>query len=272
MSDPEKNKGATPKRPPDSPSTSSKRLRDRVSFYEKVWTGSGSSSLDSDDVVNVDELERKLAEERARHLEHTHIEHVQLRQTPPTSPRHLVQHLQEIKPDGSIEETLIERVEEGDVASGMKTVKFEKVTVRKSVKQITSTTSSVRALSSRTPSEELLLEDSAYQTHTNGSALSHSKSSSISSLTGRFPSEESLRRTPSRENDKDDWETSSNGSGKVASSSSEWYSEYRTQSFQTHSPTKRDYFRSKSEYDHHIATIRGQLFYLIQFLFFSFNT
>lgn len=264
MSDIDKNKGATPKRPPDSPASSSKRLRDRVSFYEKVWTGSGSSpsSLESDDSLNVEELEKKLADDRSRHLEHAHIEHVHLRQTPtppPLSPRHLVQHLQEIKPDGSVEETLIETVEEGDTATGMKTVKFEKVTVRKSVKQITSTTSStVRTISSsRTPSEEHVHEDSAYQTHTNGSGLSHSKSSSISSLTGRFPSEESLRRTPSRENE-NDWETSSNSSSKVACSSSEWYNEYRTQSFQTHSPTKRDYFRSKSEYDHHIATIRGQ--------------
>lgn len=249
MSDPDQSKGATPKRPPDSPRSASSRLRDRVSFFEKVWTGSsGPGSLDSTDSVNVD----------IRHADHAEIEHFALRHAPPLSPRQLVQHLQEIKPDGSVEETLIQTVEEGDVASGTKTVKFEKVTVRKSVKHISSSTSTVRTITSRTPSEEHVLEDSAYQTHTNGSGFSHSKSSSVSSLTGRFPSEESLRRTPSRERLREDWETSSNGSSRVASSSSEWYNEYRTQSFQTHSPTKRDFCRSKSEYDQHIATIRGQ--------------
>lgn len=255
MSDPNKPTGATPKRPPESPTGSGKRLRDRVSFFEKVWTGSRTGAVDAGDTINVDELEKRLADERSRHLEHAELEHVSLKHTPPGSPKHLVEHHQQIKPDGSVEETLIETIEEGDVATGARTVKFEKVTVRKSVRQITSSTT-VRTLSSRTPSEEHYPEDSAYQTQTNGSGMSHSKSSSVSSLTGRTPSEESLRRTPSREALKDDWDSSSGSSSKVVSSSSEWYNEYRTQSFQTHA-SKRDYYRSKSEYDHHIATIRG---------------
>ncbi|CAH1967684.1 unnamed protein product [Acanthoscelides obtectus] len=53
-----------------------------------------------------------------------------------------------------------------DLATGAKTVKFEKVTVKKTVRHVTSTSSSstsVRQLStSRTPSEERILEDSAY--------------------------------------------------------------------------------------------------------------
>lgn len=160
-----------------------------------------------------------------------------------------------------MQETITTTTEEGDLATGVKTVKFEKVTVRKSVRQVTSTSSSttVRKMSSRTPSEELLLEDSAYMTQSNGNLATSSKTSSISSLTGgRFPSEESLRRTPSKERlNRDDWDDVSSSS-KVTSSSSEWYSEYRTQSFQSGS-SKLEHVRTKTQYDDHIATIRGQL-------------
>lgn len=139
----------------------------------------------------------------------------------------------------------------------MKSVKFERVTVQRTVKQISSST--FRKMTSRTPSEERNLEDSAYATQSNGNLASNSKTSSASSLcTGRFPSEESLRRTPSREMlNKDDWESCSNSSSKVTSSSSEWYNEYRTQSFQS-SANKLDYVRSKSQFDQHIASIRGR--------------
>ena len=101
-----------------------------------------------------------------------------------------------------------------------------------------------------------MLEDSAYVTQSNGNLATSSKTSSISSLGGRFPSEESLRRTPSREGlNRDEWDNASNSS-KVTSSSSEWYSEYRTQSL--HSGTsKLDFVRTKSQFDEHIASIRG---------------
>lgn len=201
MSDQDKKLGATKKRPPDSPSR--RLMSDRVTFYEKVWTGRQTGSLETSPV----EGEQK-----------------------------------EIKPDDTFEETTVHATEEGDLATGSKTVKFEKVTVRKSVK-------------SRTPSEEKLVEDSAYQTESYGNGLSYSKSSSITSLTGRFPSEESLSRISSREQSKEDWDTNSNSS-KMTTSSSEWYNEYRTQSFQQKHIGK-EYFRSKSEYDNHIAIIRG---------------
>lgn len=185
----EKARGAR-KRPPESPS---RRLTDKVSFYEKVWTG-------------------------------TNI------------------------PAGEFEETATHTFEEGDLASGLKTVKFERITVKKTVKEV--------AGKSRTPSEEKFVEDSAYQTESFGNGLPYSKSSSITSLTGRFPSEESLSRvSSSREQSKDDWDSNSNSS-KITTSSSEWYNEYRTQSFQQKHISK-EYFRSKSEYDNHIATIRG---------------
>lgn len=257
MSAPQKDPGDL-KRPPGSPaggpqSPNAKRLRDRVSFFEKVWTGDRASRLeDSSDTVDVEELESKLAEERARHVGPSQLEQVTLRHT---------QSLGEA-PDESFQETVIKTVEEGDLASGVKTVKFEKVTVKKTVRQITSssTTSASHKITSRTPSDEQILDDSAYQTHSNGNLTTHSNSSSVSSLTGRFPSDENLRRTPSRELLKDDWTKddcdSVSGSSKVTNSSSEWYSEYRSQSFQNTS--KLEYVRSKSQYDHHIAVIRGQ--------------
>lgn len=247
MSDPHDRGGTPPRAPPDSPTT--RRLKDRVSFFEKVWSGSRAGTVEPS-AFDVDQLERKLAEDRSKHLTHAQIEHVNLRPTPPSSPKTPF-HTTKFLPDGTVEETLVERVEEGDLASGTKTVKFEKVTVRKSVKHVTTT---VKKVTSRTPSEELLLEDSAYQTHSNGT-FSQSKSSSTTSL-GRFPSEESLRRTPSREGYRDEWDAGSSSSGKAGSSSSEWYNEYRTQSFQPH--VSRHCFSSKTEYDNHIAIIRGQ--------------
>lgn len=256
MSDPNDEQGATPKRCPDSPSSSSgsaKRLRDRVSFFEKVWTGTRSGSVENSETINIEELERKLDEERKRNIGTSQLEQISLRHTPQSSPRHLVEHHQEFFPDGSFEETVVKTVEEGDLTTGMKSVKFEKVVIKKSVQQVT-TTKTVRT-TSRTPSEseERLLEDSAYQTQ-NG--MSQSKSSSFTSLSGRFPSEESLRRTPSKEILRDEWESASNSS-KQTTSSSEWYNEYRNQSFQTGS-SRLEYVRSRSQYDNHIAVIRGQ--------------
>lgn len=109
MSVPQKDRpGEGPKRPPDKrpESPASKRLRERVSFFEKVWSrGTGSrSSLDEDvsPTDAVEDLERRLlAEERARCAEPGRLEHVALRHT--DSPRHVVRHLQEVQPDGSIQ-------------------------------------------------------------------------------------------------------------------------------------------------------------------------
>ncbi|KAG5889995.1 hypothetical protein JTB14_035907 [Gonioctena quinquepunctata] len=255
MSAPKKDPGESPKRPPDSPqSPASKKLRDRVSFFEKVWTGSEAGAVGDGTGVDVQDLERRLEEERSRHLGHTQLEHVTLRQT--SSPRHVV-HLKEVGPDGTFQETYTSTTEEGDLATGAKSVKFEKVTVRKTIRHITasSSSSSLRHLSttSRTPSEELI--DSAYLTQSNGKT---SKTSSTSSLTGKFPSEESLKspeglKSPSKEGG-DEWDGESNSS-KVTNSSSEWYSEYRTHSFHTGS-SRLDYVRSKSQYDDHIQHIR----------------
>lgn len=160
--------------------------------------------------------------------------------------------------DSSFEESFERLVEEGEL-NGSKVVKFEKITVRKSVREVgagggASTRASL-AESSRTPSEEHALEDSAYQSHSHGAPNYGSKSSSVTSFT-RFPSEENLshRRgsSPHQHLGLDD------------RTPSEWYAEYRTQSFHNVA-TRIEYVRSKSEYDAHIAEIKG----IVCFLHFS---
>lgn len=200
--------------------------------------------------LDVSELEKRLEEEKKKNQTHAQLEHVQLRHTPKE-----IFH-QKTGDNDTFEETYLRTVEEGDLSSGSKMVKFEKITVKKSIKEIT-----VRTLGSRTPSEEHILEDSAYHSHGNGV----SKSSSITSLTGRFPSEESLRRTPSKETvGKDDWDSASSSS-KHTTSGSEWYNEYKTQSF-LNSGTKLEFVRSKSQYDSHIAEIRGKYLFFFHFI------
>lgn len=105
MSAPQKDTGEGPKRPPESPqSSSNKKLRDTVSFFEKVWTGTKSTGAHGEGVeVDVDQLERRLAEERARHQEAASLETVSLRRTPVSSPKHEMQHTQGFGPDGSFQ-------------------------------------------------------------------------------------------------------------------------------------------------------------------------
>ncbi|XP_072386756.1 muscle-specific protein 300 kDa isoform X12 [Diabrotica undecimpunctata] len=253
MSQPTKDPGDGAKRRPDSPqSPASKKLRERVSFFEKVWTGSKSGAVGDDGGVDVEDLERRLMEERSRNVVDTHLEQVTLRHT--GSPRHVVQ-MKEIGPDGTYKETYTSTSREGDFTSGTKSVKFEKVTVKKTIRHLTSSTSSTsirQVTSSRTPSEENL--DSAYLTQSNGNLGSIS---SGSSLTGRFPSEESLKSPRKVETSKDEWDGDSSSS-KVTSSSSEWYSDYRTHTFHQSEASRFEFIRSKSQYDEHIQHIKDE--------------
>ncbi|KAL3268200.1 hypothetical protein HHI36_007325 [Cryptolaemus montrouzieri] len=259
----EKGHGESPKRPPDSPkSPDSKKLRESIKFFEKVWTGTRSSTGAATAVSaeDVEDFERRLEEEKNRNVRHTELGEVQLRQTPSSSPRH-IRHHQEIRDDGTIEETITTTQEEGNVETGTKTIKFEKVIVRKTVQQIPSPSKVpeyhiLRKTPSRTPSVERLLEDSAYVTRSNGNAGNTSRDSSLTSFGDKFSSEENLDRSldVSRSGN-DDWDNTSCSGSKVTSSSSEWYSEYRTQSFHSGS-SKLEYVRSKSQFDQHIASIR----------------
>lgn len=201
------------------------RLRDRVSFFEQVWSAGRSPSTE--------DLEDSDARRSLR------------------SPTH--QRPSSRASDSSFEESFERLVEEGEL-NGAKVVKFEKITVKKSVRAISSGSNGdiavvqQRALmeSSRTPSEEHILEDSAYQSHSHGVQSHDSKSSSVTSFT-RFPSEESLsqRRCSSPQQ-----------LGPDERPPSEWYAEYRSQSFQNVA-ARIEYVRSRSEYDAHIAEIKG---------------
>ncbi|EZA53954.1 Nesprin-1 [Ooceraea biroi] len=204
------------------------RLRDRVSFFEQVWS-TGRSPSAEDLLANAD-----------------------ARRSSFRSPTH--RRSSSRASDSSFEESFERLVEEGEL-NGAKVVKFEKITVRKSVREISSNSDTVLAQqrtlteSSRTPSEEHALEDSAYQSHSHGVHSHGSKSSSATSFT-RFPSEESLsqRRCSSPR---------AQQLGPDDRPPSEWYAEYRNQSFQNVA-ARIDYVRSRSEYDAHIAEIKDE--------------
>ncbi|CAG4999363.1 unnamed protein product [Parnassius apollo] len=168
----------------DSPPPSG--LRNRVSFFERVWKGRGSRD-NVDSTANVEEIERRL-EQRKRRPESPKID-VKLKQTrdtesPTKSQETTLQNvrLRHVEPVEEIER--IERqIEEGDLASGVRFVKFERVSLKRTV--------------------------------------------------------------DTRSEDRPD------------SPQHEWYSEYKQQALQT--APRKEYLRSKSEYDSHIAEIRGNL-------------
>lgn len=167
----------------DSPSHSG--LRDRVSFFERVWSGrTKSDSVDA--TTDVDEIERKI-EQRKRRPESPKIEvklkHTRDTQSPSKSyessfPNLKLRHVE------ADEERVGGQVEEGDLAAGVRFVKFERVTVKRTVTEVEERPDSPQA---------------------------------------------------------------------------EWYSEYKHHAL--HTAPRKDYVRSKSEYDSHIAEIRGKYNY-----------
>ncbi|ERL91661.1 hypothetical protein D910_08989, partial [Dendroctonus ponderosae] len=149
-----------------------------------------------------------------------------------------------------LQESYTSTTQEDDPISGTKTVKFEQSTVRKTVRYISTSTSThslknVASSSSRTPSEEKI-DDSDYLTQSNGNLASTSKTSSQSSLSGRFTSDESLGRPLSREE----------CDSRSANSGSEWVQEF-SKRFYT-GTSKLEYVRSKSQYEEHIHHIRDE--------------
>ncbi|KAL7297367.1 hypothetical protein TKK_0009753 [Trichogramma kaykai] len=171
--------------------------------------------------------------------------------------------------NSSFEESFERLVEEGEL-NGAKVVKFEKITVKKSLKEVSSTTSVLSTASSngsndnlptrhhgtptqarvRSPSEasdELFgYDDSAYQSHNQPTVTGEtSKSSSAASFAWQPASEESLlgRQCPSPMDDRP---------------AAEWYAEYSNQSFFGVTAGRIDYGRSKSQYDAHIAEIKDE--------------
>lgn len=162
----------------DSPSHSN--LRDRVKYYEKVWSGQAADTVDA--AIDVDEIERRI-EQRKRHTESPKIE-VKLKHTRDTEsptrsydsqfPDYKLRHVE-----------AAEEAKEYEVSSHQEVkFKFERVVKR--------TVTEHHVLSEERPESPL-----------------------------------------------------------------EWYSEYRHQTLQT--APRVEYVRSKSEYDSHIAQIRGRM-------------
>lgn len=246
--------GASPS-PRPSPRTS-RRLQQRVDFYENVWSGGPATPGEDAEgragpIVDVGQVELRLAEERRSRRPTPAVlqEAVRLRPTPTSSPRGTsplppfeANLRRPLSPeDASLEETYERMDEEGDLVTGQRVVTVERVSLRRSVREV-----------SRTPSEDHLVEDSAYQSRrptepsaSSGllsplSAATRSVSSSQTSLSGQFPSEENiagLARTPSRER----------------LGETEWYVELH----HTESSRKYELYRRTSQYDKHIHQIRG---------------
>lgn len=213
--------------------SSVRRLRDKVTYYEKVWTTGTKRSLDTDEPdgvgIDVQALEERLQQERARksHDSSPKID-VRLRSTPQSSPRHFSSSTnQPTSDDESFEESIERTIESGQVKGNARVFKFEKITMKKSVREVSVTSPPVTTATktflrtdkslSRTPSEERHFhDDSAYHTQSHPISTA-SKSSSITSLPGaeRFSSEEHIasRRTPSRERifESSSWGTEGDG-------------------------------------------------------------
>lgn len=233
---------------------------------ENIPESNGNNEAKS--LVDVAEIERRIAESRRRSTEvASPRETVKLRSTP-TTPRGSTSGGGVSSPRNptNYEEVYEHVVEEGGMLGGAKVVKFERITLQKTVREVTTPLSSilVREMSrtpssehpSRTPSKEASPSDdldSAYQTARESRETSRgltSKSSSVTSLSssrGRYTSQESLGRAPSREQ----------LSGTESPVAPEWYSDYRHQSFQ-HIAARLEHVRSRSEYDSHIAEIKGE--------------
>lgn len=177
----------------DDPPQQQRRLRDRVNFFEKVWSGSADSESDTvDATIDVSEIEKRIEQGKKRAAS-PKIE-VRLRQTespgrsyeradsPTQFPK--LRHVEPVEEYESVQQ----KYEEGELGSGARFVKFERVSVKRTVTESRS---------------EVVLERPESPQH-------------------------------------------------------EWYSEYKQHTL--HNAPRREFVRSKSEYDSHIAEIRGKFY------------
>lgn len=103
--------GGSPKRPPDTgQSPTSKKLRENIKFFEKVWTTGSRAEGGSEGISerDVEEFERRMERERGRTVGRAELEEVKLRKT--VSPRSIVRH-QEIRDDGTVEANIFNILE-----------------------------------------------------------------------------------------------------------------------------------------------------------------
>lgn len=231
---------------PESPGTSGqgnvRRLREKVTYYETLSSGRAkvpSHEIDDGDeasaIIDVQEFEQRLCDERNRRtLENSPRIEVRLRSTPQASPARRIDSpnrsnvnvkvniFKQQQPAAesragssstsdsmqeSIEECIERSYDGGEVTGNSRVFTFEKITLKKTVREVTVLRQPVTGIEtvtlrserfSRTPSEERVFhDDSAYHTHhSNLHSSAASKSSSVTSLHGRFPSEEHVHGRP----------------------------------------------------------------------------
>ena len=185
--------------------TMDSRLRDKVTYYEQVWSsGKGASSssggggADNEAInfgIDVNAFEEKLNEERIKriHVESPKIE-VRLRSTPQPSPRHIDSQKTFYQRDNnaalggneSYEETFEKHVDAGEIAGQSRVYQYQKTTLRKTTREVNvsySTTPDVKKIKytesrSRTPSVET---DNVF--HTSDVTSAHNLSSNTINVT-----------------------------------------------------------------------------------------
>lgn len=223
-----------------SAGTPTQSLRNKVTYYEKVWSSGQKRSADDADepdhafAIDVNAFEKRLKDERERKSEQSPRIDVRLRSTPQPSPRQINQPTNirvnirhHVEPTDRIDgaaissmfsqspgpsthrdtyEEHVERVLEGnEIKAHSRVLKFEKIVVKKSVREVNVTSSTSTASSPvlrtiefsetmrHTPSDERIAEDSAYHSHRSRIVSStSSKSSSNTSLHGNFTSDENV--------------------------------------------------------------------------------
>lgn len=243
---------------PESPGPSGqgkvRRLRDKVTYYETLSSGRvkvPAHEIDDGEeasaIIDVQAFEQRLCDERNRRtLENSPRIEVRLRSTPQASPARRIDSpnrsnvnvkvniFKQQQPAAgepragssstsdsmpeSFEECIERSYDGGEVAGNSRVFTFEKITLKKTVREVTvlrQPLSSIETITSRserfsrTPSEERVFhDDSAYHTHhSNLHSSAASKSSSVTSLHGRFPSEEHVHGRMLHERNFDDSQT-----------------------------------------------------------------
>lgn len=318
--------------------TPSKRLRDKVSYYESVWTSGSPQTADDVDGaqasssmgLDIAALEERLEhEKRQRLMDNTPKIEIKLRHTPVQSPRppetptkiNLNINLRSVdrsnlmaSPNDSYTESVERVFEEGETRDNSRVFKYEKVILRKSVKEVSVESSSNQSViwstSSGTRSHKTSIGESSdlsregtpvrsqplYGGHSNrarspafldkrshstadelfykhkndgsnsfhkvmsGSGIHHYKIPLLGSGSRSGSNQDicysvadgNRKFYQSRQTTPDN--LSSEGENQT---STEWYHDYKTQSFQS-TGAKMEFVRSNSQYDTHIKEMRGE--------------
>lgn len=217
---------AIPSSTTTQPTSTTWHLRNKVTYYEKVWSSGQKPSEEAHDVdetdrgafaIDVNAFEKRLQEERERksHEQSPRID-VKLRSTPQPSPRPT-----DLPLSTNIRVNIRHHIDTGESSPAScdahhvhhsqhhsRVLTYEKVVSTKSVREVNISSTSVTSpvlrtveytqLFGKSPSSERIADDSAYHSqrtrHVSSSTPTTvtSQSSSNTSLHGNFPSEENV--------------------------------------------------------------------------------